>query len=542
MTRTHTCPCLAALLGALLTGDAAWAQGAGLTPPPPNARTSAWAFPTPGDPEGRLDYTLSQRGDRLCDFSYAGYAGGGVALPRAPVAVQLFPLPQGDDTARIQAAIDRVSTLPLGPDGLRGAVLLREGTYRIRGTVEVRASGVVLRGEGRQKDGTVLRATGRDKRALIELKGDGRARELGGTRRRILGRVAAGARTFTVDNASGYAPGQRVMIHRPSTQEWIDFIGMDADDNRGGTRYDTSDGSLSLWRLIMATSLDRPWKPGRKDLRFDRVVTAVNGDAITVDAPLTTALEPRFGGGAVYRFEFPGRITNVGVEHLRGVSDHAGPTDEDHAWDFVRITAVEDGWVREIIAKHFAYAAVVVEKGSRRVTVQDSKCLDPISKITGKRRYSFAIKGAQLVLMQRLHARNGRHDFVTGALTSGPNVFLDCEAERVHSDVGPHGRWASGLLLDQVCTTGDLNVRNRGDMGTGQGWAGANCVVWNSRALMMIVQDPPGARNWVIGSRSLLRFGAGTWDSHGQPVWPRSLYLRQLEERLGPQALAAIGR
>jgi hypothetical protein len=33
----------------------------------------------------------------------------------------------------------------------------------------------------------------------------------------------------------------------------------------------------------------------------------------------------------------------------------------------------------------------------------------------------------------------------------------------------------------------------------------------------------------------------GTFDSHGTPVFPSSLYLAQLCERLGPQALANIG-
>jgi len=31
-----------------------------------------------------LNYATTAKGDRICDFSYAGYRGGGVALPDVP--------------------------------------------------------------------------------------------------------------------------------------------------------------------------------------------------------------------------------------------------------------------------------------------------------------------------------------------------------------------------------------------------------------------------------------------------------------------------
>jgi hypothetical protein len=83
------------------------------------------------------------------------------------------------------------------------------------------------------------------------------------------------------------------------------------------------------------------------------------------------------------------------------------------------------------------------------VTVEDSTCLDPVSRISGSRRYPFTISG-QLRLVQRCFARNGRHDFAQGSLSPGPNVFLDCASEKSHSDTGPHHRWAAGPLYDNV--------------------------------------------------------------------------------------------
>src|SRR5262245_24588125 len=88
------------------------------------------------------------------DFSTAGYAGGGVALP--DVAAKLVVAPSGgDDTHLVQAAIDTVAKLPLDGQGFRGAVLLRAGTFRIEGQLRIETSGVVLRG-----DGATLVATG----------------------------------------------------------------------------------------------------------------------------------------------------------------------------------------------------------------------------------------------------------------------------------------------------------------------------------------------------------------------------------------------
>ena len=63
------------------------------------------------------------RGNQPVDFSYAGYGKGIVQRPGVPVAIRLAPT-NGDNTARIQAALDAASALPLNAAGIRGAVLL----------------------------------------------------------------------------------------------------------------------------------------------------------------------------------------------------------------------------------------------------------------------------------------------------------------------------------------------------------------------------------------------------------------------------------
>src|SRR5918992_226844 len=81
---------------------------------------SAWVYP---DAAGRLQYIADERGNRIMDFSHAGYKGGGVRIPDMRVARTVKPL-TGDNTAQIQAAIDDVATLSIDSSGFRGAVLL----------------------------------------------------------------------------------------------------------------------------------------------------------------------------------------------------------------------------------------------------------------------------------------------------------------------------------------------------------------------------------------------------------------------------------
>ncbi|MDP6039681.1 MAG: hypothetical protein QGG64_14115 [Candidatus Latescibacteria bacterium] len=490
----------------------------------------------PGE-DGKLVYTPDEECNVIPDFSHCGYMGGGVALPDVPVVMAVEPLAEGDDTERLQAAIDEVSERAVDGNGFRGTLLLKRGEYRVGGTLEVRASGVVLCGEGDGEDGTILIATGQGKRTLIEFEGRGRnPREVKGTRQAIADDyVPVGARTFEIADASGFAARDQVVVHRPSTAEWISAIGMD--------------------RIEMPKPTVVQWKPGTYDFHFDRIVTAVGGNQITIDAPMGNAIEREFGGGSIYKYEFPGRIEQVGIENLRGVSEFDASEkdrrredefiDEDHAWNFVVFSKVKNAWARNVTSVHFGYACVTIGSQAKWMTVQDCQCLDPVSMITGSRRYSFPIHG-QLSLVQRCYTRRGRHDYVLHARVPGPNAFVDCVADIAHSDTGPHHRWSICTLFDNVIVNGNaINVQDRQSSGTGHGWAGAQKVLWNCEAESFIVQKPPTSQNYAIGCIGKKREGKhkredAYWESHGEKVTPRSLYLKQLEDRLGVEALKKV--
>jgi hypothetical protein len=428
-----------------------------------------------------------------------------------PVKETLAPS-EGDAGARIQTALDKVSALPPDSNGLRGAVLLRKGEYKIAGVLNIKASGVVLRGEGGGEKETVLIATGAKQRTLISI-GGGRLTEIKETRRPVSADAPCGTKIIQVDGAHEFKAGDNVIVVRPCTAEWVHALGMDRIPQR-------KDGGKVV-----------QWGEGSEELHFDRLVTKAAGNSIHLDAPLTCALERKFGGGSIYKQDSSRRISHCGVENLRGVSEYNGPEDEDHGWTLIALSEIENAWVRGVTSLHFGNTCVAANSGAKWVTVEHCDCLDPISQITGGRRYSFAINGAQLVLVQNCHARNGRHDFVTGARVAGPSVFLDCSAEQAHADAGPHHRWAAGILYDNIKTDGELNVRNRGSMGSGHGWAGANHVFWNCAAKEIVCERPPTANNWAIGCICEKHEGDGTWESRGKHVLPRSLYAEQLAER-----------
>ena len=120
---------------------------------------------------GELVYKPYPNGDRVPDFSFCGYRRSEYPIPWVDAKVYV-PVVDGDATDVIQQALDYVASLPVGPDGFRGAVQLAPGNYELKGKLLMRTGGVVLRGSGCHKEGgTVLRASGPMKDELIRVFG-----------------------------------------------------------------------------------------------------------------------------------------------------------------------------------------------------------------------------------------------------------------------------------------------------------------------------------------------------------------------------------
>src|SRR5262249_6500996 len=219
---------------------------------------SIYAFP---GADGHMLYQPQPLGDHIEDYSTAGFMGGTVQIPDVPINATVSPV-AGDDAANIQAAINAVSALPLDANGFRGAVYLNPGTYEVGTSISITSSGVVLRGAGPTL--SLIHATGTGQRTIVRLDGSGTRSTVSGTTHTITDKyVPVGAISFKVDSTANLAVGDAVVIHRPSTQQWINDMGMNL--------------------------LDMPWTPGSKDINMDRTITHIDGNVITIDAPDTQA-------------------------------------------------------------------------------------------------------------------------------------------------------------------------------------------------------------------------------------------------------------
>src|SRR6185436_14388518 len=242
-------------------------------------------------------------------------------------------------------------------------------------------------------------------------------------------RLPVGAQSIHVASTTGMAVGGMIEIYRPSTQAWIHELGMDA---------------------IPAPAT--PWAAGDRDLKWQRTITRIEGNTVFFDAPITTALDVQWGGGTVRTYSLPNKIKNVGFENIWGQSlATRDEPNENRTPSFVSFSRVDDGYVRNIETRYFPYATVYTNEadGTQHITVDGAHSNLPSGQVTGGRRYTYATD-AQLTLVQNSSAVDGRHDFVTGSDVVGPIAFVNSTATATHADAGPHHRWGTGLLFDNV--------------------------------------------------------------------------------------------
>ena len=473
------------------------------------------------------------------DYSTCGYHASEQALPDVAVAAYV-EWQEGDCSPLIQQAIDHVSQLMADTQGHRGAVLLGEGTFRINTPLRISSSGVILRGMGREK--TRLVKHGADRGAMIYIEGTSpltsprRGVEWGGGQDTLFVTadiIPAGSNTIPVPynqivnrkwvnrkvpynqivNRKWANRKYRIDIVRPCTQEWIDHLGM--ADFGGGLDY-------------------TGWKPTDIELRWDRTIVDVRGDTLILDAPITTAIEQRYGGAYIIYAQHEGELTECGVENLTlesAVNDW-NPKDEDHCWDGIYIDNVRDSWVRRVNFRHLAGSAVNLQKRTSCITVEDCIAQEPVSEIGGWRRQVFLTRGQQ-TLFQRCISRQGIHDFAAGFCAAGPNAFVQCEGEESLGFSGSIGSWAPGLLFDIVNIDGhDLRFANLEQFQFGTGWNTANSMFWQCTASTIECYSPDSLNRCSAHGCWGTLTGNANWTSSNDHVQPRSLFYDQLEKRL----------
>ncbi|ORZ04777.1 hypothetical protein BCR42DRAFT_444073 [Absidia repens] len=491
---------------------------------------------------GQLVYpAYNDGGDRLLDFSSAGYKEGLQIIPNTSTLVKAVveaKSHQADDTDRIQKALDWVGDLPLDPNtGFRGAVQLQPGTYNLRHPLVLGISGVILQGDA--MGGTILENRS-DSNLLIRITG--KSNVLAKKRAPISDEsIPVGSTIVTVKHADRrFQEGDTVVVAVNFNAAWIEAIGMNIIHPKGDTTKNNG------------------WKPGR--FEHLRRVVEVQGDRVTLNSPLTTRLEQRYGGGYVEIYKSH-RVQQIGVQHLTLIDPrNAERTKEDimqsqktkvkdyrfasemfdqvaiemdHAencW-FNQVTSI---WWRNLIRMGTNTLAITLQQCRHTFPPGNSRMSGPATPLVGQ--FAFEISGQQ-ILIDQCHVEHNFHAYSFKGRIPGPNVISHSTAVGRLGDVGPHMKWSSGQLYDNCNIEGQLIIQDRFDAGSGHGWSGANSVVWNSVAHTgMVVQSPPLGQNFILGSSSkrgkARKNHPWAWEElKDSRIHPQSLYLVQLYER-----------
>ncbi|MFC1552621.1 hypothetical protein ACFL6P_08680 [Candidatus Latescibacterota bacterium] len=499
---------------------------------------------------GKLEYVPDEMGDVVPDYSYSGFKLCAEPIPLVPVKITLRAQ-SGDNLPNIQGAIDKISTFAPDNAGFRGAVLLKRGYYEVHDEIRLHTSGVVLRGEGQGEDGTVLFRTGRVGEGdyhkmyfnthLINISGIDGIETIESSAEEITDDyVPVGAMSFNVKNSGKFTVGDKIDLQRDGNEAWTKELKLDRE-------HTTS-----------------PMNP--QTFHMDRVITDINGNTLTVDAPVMISIDKCWGGGRVVKYEDPLRICNIGIENIRCVSDYDQSVqrnsygnmdrspyiaetyfaDENHAWNAVFINCAYNIWVRDITALHFASSCVFISEKAKWVTVQDCTSREQVSVCAGWRRFTYQNSG-QLSFFQRCTCDKGRHSFVLRlASAMGPNVYLDCESTRSFGSSEPHGNGVAGTLYDNVKAPLTVKYSKNSAMGIG----GINTTFWNCEG-PFLVHHAPTAHNYAFGHIGIhgviynhtlldLEKENGHIESWNQHLKPRSLFLAQLNDRHGPKAVINI--
>jgi hypothetical protein len=497
------------------------------------AQQSQWVHP---GANGHLIYGRDKNGDTIPDYSFAGYHSGGVALPRIPAQIKLSPS-GADDTIAIQHAIDTISARPLDANSSRGAVQLAAGDFHCSAALAIAASGVVLRGAGSggDQEATTINMTG-DPHVGIIIKGKFALNTIFPATNITDAYVPFGTHTVHVTDATHIHPGDLVQISKPVTAAWIEYMGMSG---------------------LERPNHDEHWINGILTAR--RLVTAVSGNAVTFQIALMDSYDSKVLGAehfTVRPVAVSGELKEVGVEDLRIVAPAVSVGYHDAHSIAMEIDASVDSWVRNV-AMIGTTEGVRMDIESERITLTRVDVEQSKTVTSSAKPFDFAINGTQVLVDRATGTGNSVFYFATGPRQQGPVVILNSV---FHGDgnLEPHQRWSTGLLVDNCSVPeGGIHLVNRGNMGSGHGWATGWGVVWNSTASDLVIQQAPGTITWAMGNRGELKsegmpdgkggrvhgtpLPSGLIESQGKPVTPQSLYLSQLAERLGPNALKNIG-
>lgn len=475
----------------------------------------------------QLRYRIDSEKNRIPDYSHAGYKGGTEPLPVFETMITLQPS-GGDDTYQIQSALNRVGQLPMNERGERGAVVLSPGVYHISSNISINRSGVVLRGAGKGNDpskNTIIRAGQNIRGNVITIgsRGEPWLSKVAGSETEVITEfVPVGSRLFQVRHPEKFNVGDRVILRQESSEAWLNAI------DRGGTH-----GAPS-------------WEEGEVDIFYYRIITAISGNTIQIDAPVFDHLNRKLATTYMYKPDISNLVINSGIESLTLDIQTLSEDSQDHAETGIFFHGVENAWASSITVRHFWLSGISM-RDAAYVTIEDSDALSPHSPITEGTRYNFAVfLYSNNILFKNLRSTFSRRPYiVNGKSTSSGVVFYNSVSEGAVNAAEGHRKWSQGILYDNMLFSNHQNntaigLYNRGSLGSSHGWSAVHSTAWNVRApqYKIVVQKPPVGQNYAIGNRATVdntgyfTHPAGHIELTGTSPEIHSLYEAQLQQRI----------
>jgi len=161
--------------------------------------------------------------------------------------------------------------------------------------------------------------------------------------------VPSGPQSVTLDDASSFAPGDSIRITRYTTPQWLHFMGMDRMV-RGGKQESW------VGNLIFTV----------------RMVTGREGNALTLDVPLTDSYDRTFlppEEAEVAKIAISGRIEQDGIESLHILALARQVAFDDPLFRAIDLRGLRDAWLRDILVDD-ATEGIEAASDTSRITIE----------------------------------------------------------------------------------------------------------------------------------------------------------------------------
>lgn len=360
------------------------------------------------------------------------------------------------------------------------------------------------------------------------------------------GYVPIGATLFSVKTTAGLVVGGDVYVQRGVTPEWVRANGMSDLVRDGKAQVWLEVSSLFLRekkKRIDSTNNDQDGHTGAKakEVIQPRKIVNISGNIITIDIPLTDALDSLYMSPLLIPYTPPASSSEMGLENL---SITLSPTCSGKILTDVfcqRAALTILPWSTNSFAHSLNitgyHSFITVSLNTSRHTLSNiSMHRDGPTNNGAGYAGGIAISGTQILVSDcsaygELNAKF--YAIWTTTLTPGPNAVLRFFSQQASFIIQPHMRWAHGFLVDNSTTP--LEFRNRDTAGSGHGWAISGGVRWNVKGKFDLrVESPPLGVHWCVGCEGEEQMGSnGTFVEYGREVSPVSLFEAQLAARRG---------